>query len=455
MARPEDPCANPKTEYGGLPSLDDWPAVATDVELWDRHLERLRQARVAAGGRVVDVLETAIRAAAADSGAIEGLYAITAGVTRQVAEQRDDWRSALAEGGAIAPALFDAQLTAYHLATQLAQTPTGLTEAHIRQLHHEIRQPETVTEDELGRYKVTDNCTQTLSGTVHRYAPATDAPAEVATLLTMTRTESFKAAHPAVQAAYVHYGLAAIHPFSDGNGRVARAVASAVLQNSIGLPLIIYADEREKYISALEDADSGNYVPFNRFIFDRVLDSIRFVTDGLLISPDFQVDAFSELFAAQGGLSFQQMVELAGKLVSGFHVEFGTVAQRLTPPAINGYRLSGLGRSPVSAAVGLAYVGTNFENTYGVVIDWTTPPPAAANHSLSVGIAIAKDANDRFPFVVFDWDNPSDRVEIRLEDIYPAETTDLTMRRHQFVERKVHAALRQLYVLAAAAKQRS
>src|SRR2546427_4331605 len=120
MTAAKDPCANPTTKYSGLPSLTEWPDVAADGELWDRHFDRLRQARITAGDRISDVVETAIRAAAADSGAIEGLYSITAGVTRQVAEQRDDWRSALAEGGASAPVLFDAQLIAYHLAIQLA-----------------------------------------------------------------------------------------------------------------------------------------------------------------------------------------------------------------------------------------------------------------------------------------------------------------------------------------------
>ncbi len=72
----------------------------------------------------------------------------------------------------------------------------------------------------------------------------------------------------------MHVALTAIHPFTDGNGRVARAVASAVLQQAIGLPLLIYADQRERYIRSLEAADNGNVRP--PFIW-----SIPFVvTDG-------------------------------------------------------------------------------------------------------------------------------------------------------------------------------
>lgn len=82
---PDDPCSNPTSEYSGWPALDDWPALASDVQLWNHHFDRLQQARIAAGSRLAGVVEIAIRAAAADSGAIEGLYSITAGATRQVA----------------------------------------------------------------------------------------------------------------------------------------------------------------------------------------------------------------------------------------------------------------------------------------------------------------------------------------------------------------------------------
>jgi Fic family protein len=35
--------------------------------------------------------------------------------------------------------------------------------------------------------------------------------------------------HPAVKAAWIHVGTAAIHPFRDGNGRVARVLASLAM----------------------------------------------------------------------------------------------------------------------------------------------------------------------------------------------------------------------------------
>ncbi len=61
-----------------------------------------------------------------------------------------------------------------------------------------------------------------------------------------------------VQAAWLHHRFTQIHPFQDGNGRVARALASlALLKNGL-FPLIIIRDDRANYIKALEEADNGN-----------------------------------------------------------------------------------------------------------------------------------------------------------------------------------------------------
>src|SRR5260221_9065258 len=180
----QDRCLDAVTFYDGLPSVSALSSVALDVARWDHHVGRLAQARgTALPNRAASTIERAIRAAAADSGAIEGLYTITAGVTLQVAEERDDWRTALAAGGDKANALFDAQLASYHDAVELAGTPTGINEAHIRQIHAEIRRPEGVGDEELGRYKLIDNCVETMSGVIPRYARASEVGPEVARLI--------------------------------------------------------------------------------------------------------------------------------------------------------------------------------------------------------------------------------------------------------------------------------
>jgi len=74
-----------------------------------------------------------------------------------------------------------------------------------------------------GQYKIMPNHVRTRKGADHSYAPVDVTPAEMARLVAELRSDAFLTAHPVLQAAYAHYGLVAIHPFADGNGRVARA----------------------------------------------------------------------------------------------------------------------------------------------------------------------------------------------------------------------------------------
>src|SRR5262249_59119938 len=64
-------------------------------------------------------------------------------------------------------------------------------------------------------------------------------------------SEVFAGLHPAAQAAYTHYALTSIHPFADGNGRLARTVASIFLIRAAGVPLLIFADQWPSYYQAV------------------------------------------------------------------------------------------------------------------------------------------------------------------------------------------------------------
>jgi hypothetical protein len=63
---------------------------------------------------------------------------------------------------------------------------------------------------------------------------------------------------PEVEAAWLHHRFTQIHPFQDGNGRIARALASLVFLRAGWFPLVIHRDDREAYINALETGDSGD-----------------------------------------------------------------------------------------------------------------------------------------------------------------------------------------------------
>jgi len=451
----DDPCAEPASEYAGLPDVTRWIESRLDIELWDKYTYQLKTQTATANEQAIeDVVEATLRAAAVDSGAIEGLYTITPGVTKAVALQEYNWQDDLSKGGSSAGALFEAQLLAYRLAGALAKSDTGITEAHVRQLHIEIRRPEEgVGSSELGIYKTVDNCTSLADGSVHRYARPYDVVPHLRELLTKIRTEPLASAHPVLRASYLHYGLVAIHPFLDGNGRVARAVASALLQEAVGLPLIIYADQRGKYIRALEFADSGESGPFVAFLFDRCLDSIRFASDRLGAVQAPTLEDFDRLFAAHAGLTFQQVTDLATGLLNSCQAEMTRLTQGHTASGRVGFSIGGQLRGGVAQVFGQRFRGTNEDATQSLIFQWMTQAPANASISVPLGILIAKNVEDRFPLVIADWDDPSDRLEIRLDDIYPEETTDLKMRRSSWLERKTSGALERLLRAAQLVRQ--
>lgn len=69
-----------------------------------------------------------------------------------------------------------------------------------------------------------------------------------------------------VIAAWLHYQFILIHPFPDGNGKVARLLASIVLMENKLLPMTVEGEKRQDYFSALESADEGNFEAFVQYV---------------------------------------------------------------------------------------------------------------------------------------------------------------------------------------------
>lgn len=67
--------------------------------------------------------------------------------------------------------------------------------------------------------------------------------------------------HPIAGAAWLHHGVARIHPFLDGNGRTARLCQDLVLIKNNYLPVGIPAFRRQEYYDALHQADFGDLEP--------------------------------------------------------------------------------------------------------------------------------------------------------------------------------------------------
>lgn len=281
--------------YEPFPPFADWPRLPEHlVAQWDELVERLDALRVeATEDDFAAVREEAMRAAAWDTGAIEGLYTTDRGFTITVAAQAADWEAQVRrEKGADALAMFAAQLEAYRQALDAATEATPISEAWIRHLHEVA----TAAQDDYevsfaagkqvhdlpkGEYKYYPNHILQADGRVFAHAPVADVPAEMGRMVGELRSGAFADGHPIEQASYAHYALVRIHPFADGNGRVARALASVFTFRAVSMPLVVYSDERNRYLGALESADSGERTVFARFLLRSVAESAREVSTHL------------------------------------------------------------------------------------------------------------------------------------------------------------------------------
>ena len=96
-------------------------------------------------------------------------------------------------------------------------------------------------------------------------------PDAMTTLFDLLENES----EPFVRAVLGHWLLGYIHPFFDGNGRIARFLMNAMLASG-GYPwTVIRVDDRADYMRGLEEASvEGNVRPFANFIADRLHGSL-------------------------------------------------------------------------------------------------------------------------------------------------------------------------------------
>jgi hypothetical protein len=81
---------------------------------------------------------------------------------------------------------------------------------------------------------------------------------------------------PEVRASWLHHAFVQIHPFQDGNGRVARALASIDFIRSGLFPLVVDRGQRDThYMPALQSADKGSLRELVEFFVECQSTAIR------------------------------------------------------------------------------------------------------------------------------------------------------------------------------------
>jgi Fic family protein len=286
-----------------------------------------------------------------DTGAIEGLYEVDRGFTYTVAFETAAWEVELAKKGENVRPLFEAQLHAYDYVLDLATKAEPISEAAIRVLHevvcraqatHRVMTAVGPQEQALtrGRYKVLPNHVRTRDGVDHSYAPVDVTPRRCFGWSKNCEARPFMAAHPVLQAAYAHYGLVVIHPFADGNGRVARALASAFTYRAISMPIVILSEHKEAYLDSLEAADRSDYQSFVDFMLARALDTIALVNESVLgaLSPSAEksMEAIKSLYLTKGGYTHDQVEASGTRFIQTVRSELLKTISKNTVPKVHG-----------------------------------------------------------------------------------------------------------------------
>lgn len=145
-----------------------------------------------------------------------------------------------------------------------------LSPGYIKELHAQLtRNQETATAiDSLGRaveipllrgaYKTQPNNPTRSDGLIHQYCPPEQVAVEMERLIALHQCHVNVPTE--VEAAWLHHRFTQIHPFQDGNGRVARCLATLVFLKAGWFPLVVRdtRQERGRYIDALQAADNGD-----------------------------------------------------------------------------------------------------------------------------------------------------------------------------------------------------
>lgn len=444
--------------YIPFPTFRDWRERTTiDTVRWERYNGMLKNRAEGVPSEVLArARNVAKRAAAVDTGAIEGLYEVDRGFTYTVALETATWEAALAQKGEYVRSLFEAQLHAYDYVLDLATKAEPISEAAIRALHEEVCRAQRTyrvmtavgpQEQELpkGQYKILPNHVRTRRGTDHSYAPVDVTPAEMARLTAELRSDAFRAAHPVLQAAYAHYALVVIHPFADGNGRVARTLASTFTYRAISMPIVILSEHRDTYLDALEGADAGDYQSFVDFMLARSLDTIVLVNESLscAIAPSAEesVKAIEAMYLTKGGYAHEQIDQAGLKLLQAFFDAVRESFSKIPMPRI------GLSAG-IAAAVYNMLPGYRFplSGARGANFTITSHPPVRAAVSRQYGILVPKDAGNKDDFQLVRVGSPSTPASFvaRVDELIPALSGILNIRLRMLAERIANEMLAEL-----------
>lgn len=154
---------------------------------------------------------------------------------------------------------------AFRYVRELGRRQEPILESDIRNLHSLVVRRSRP--DIAGRYADLNRYVRTETGR-HTFP----SPAEIPPLMGDFAMWLSRASDTLDTAFVAHLRLVTIHPFNDGNGRVARLVMNLVLIRAGYPPVAIRPEDRLSYINALQEAQSGQKTDtaFYNLLYERL-----------------------------------------------------------------------------------------------------------------------------------------------------------------------------------------
>ena len=144
----------------------------------------------------------------------------------------------------------------------------ALNQAFIRNLHRVLlKEPyempaeaadgdRTMRPISVGQYKKMPNNVRMQTGETHYFAPPEQVQSRMSDLIDWHRSKEAEGEHPIVVAATFHYRFVQIHPFDDGNGRMARLLMNLILMKHGYTIAMVQRDGRDRYIAEIEQVQA-------------------------------------------------------------------------------------------------------------------------------------------------------------------------------------------------------
>ncbi len=236
-------------------------------EAWRSQLEKLpeddrRQTR-----------QRTLRKLAIETGVIERLYDLDWGLTLTLIAEgiaRDVVERAGGQVDDHTLATLIAHRDSLELVIDFVKQDRRLTPSFIKELHHALTrtQPHYTAVDALGQtvqrallrgqWKQWPNHVVRPDRSRLEYCPPEHIDSEIDNLCTWYEDLETRDVHALIKAAWLHHRFVQIHPFADGNGRVARALTLLVMQRHHYAPLVVDRFHRAAYVAALDRANDGD-----------------------------------------------------------------------------------------------------------------------------------------------------------------------------------------------------